>query len=120
MQPIGQTSLGKSGFRFLKWGPVQTPQGAAGGGPGGSLRLVGASIGTRFPGMAPTISNWDRIELQQSIGPEALFAAIECAASHLGNHSESIAIPISALPITGQLKQWDPIDNWRLAIGTRN
>src|ERR1043165_234302 len=44
-------------FLFLKWGPVQTPQGALGAGPAGSLRLIAASMGPAFPEWHPQISN---------------------------------------------------------------
>ena len=46
-------------FCFLKWGPVQTPQGALGAGPGRSLRLIAASMGPDFQEWDPQISNWD-------------------------------------------------------------
>jgi hypothetical protein len=65
MQKIGQIWLGF--FSFLKWGPVQTAQGPPGTGPGGSLSLIAASIGTWSPRMGPgsrngtrKVANWDR------------------------------------------------------------
>jgi len=40
-------------------GPVQTPQGPLEAGPGGSLRLIVASMGPGFQEWDPQISNWD-------------------------------------------------------------
>jgi hypothetical protein len=60
MQKVGKSNWANLfGFRFLKWGPVQTPQGRSGRSPGGSLRLIASSMGPAFQEWDPQISKWD-------------------------------------------------------------
>ena len=124
-------------FVFRDWVRCKPPRGRWGRRAGETLRLIAPSMGPGFREGDPQVSKWDPVSrngtrklangtrncLQQSIGPGALFPALECVAPQSipaplrrGN-SQRFQFQLAQFTMTGgnsgngtrPISNWDPL-----------